>query len=493
MSRAASGRGGLFRSHGGGVAVLQRLIDAFWIMSAHYISHLLYPAAQRVIASLGVAPPGSSPSQQDWTTLNTLASVTAVVTFQVMAEAHGLYRSWQGIPVRRELMSTLMSWFMSIPVLLFFAFVTKTSEVYSRSISLTWFFGTAATLTVWRLAMRTLLYELRKRGGNTRSVAIAGATEIALNLAKTISEEPYSGMRLVGFYDDRNSDRRVAVPEQYGGVIGDLNQLVSDAREGKIDIVYISLPLRAESRINSLVRKLGDTTVTAYVVADFFVFDLLHAQWTNVGDIPAVSILDTPFHGLGGWVKRLEDIVVGSLILALIALPMLAVAVGVKLTSSGPVFFRQKRYGLNGKEIRVLKFRTMKVMEDGANVKQATKDDPRVTPFGKLLRRTSVDELPQFLQVLTGEMSIVGPRPHAVAHNELYRSKIQGYMLRHKVKPGITGWAQVNGWRGETDTYEKMQKRVDHDLDYIRNWNLLLDIRIIWMTIFGSKTSDNAY
>jgi undecaprenyl-phosphate glucose phosphotransferase len=471
---------------------MQRMLDAFWIFSAHYVSYLMYPGITRMLGRLGVTAP-SRFIEQDWTTQDTLASVTAIVTFQVMAEAHGLYRSWQGIPVRREVVTMLVAWGFSIPVLLFLAFVTKTSEGYSRSIALVWFFGTAVTLTVWRLAMRTLLFEFRKRGGNSRAVAIAGATEIALSLAKTISEEPYSGMRLAGFYDDRNSDRRMAVPEQYGGVIGDLNQLVTDAREGKIDIVYISLPLRAESRINALVRKLGDTTVTAYVIADFFVFDLLHAQWSSVGDIPAVSILDTPFHGLGGWVKRLEDIVVGSMILALIALPMLVVAIGVKLTSAGPVFFRQTRYGLNGKEIRVLKFRTMKVMEDGPNVKQATKDDPRVTRFGKLLRRTSVDELPQFLQVLSGEMSIVGPRPHAVAHNELYRSKIQGYMLRHKVKPGITGWAQVNGWRGETDTYEKMQKRVDHDLDYIRNWNLLLDIRIIWMTIFGSKTSENAY
>ena len=480
------------RLHGGAVGVLQRIFDAFWIFCVHYGSFLLYPSITRGLASLGFGAVANN-FEQDWTTQDTLASVTAIVTFQVVAEAQGLYRSWQGIPLRREVVTTLVAWIFSIPVLLFLAFVTKTSELYSRSIALVWFFGTGITLAVWRVAMHALLVEIRKRGGNTRTVAIAGATEIALSLAKTISEEPYSGMRLVGFYDDRNSDRRIAVPEAYGGVIGDLNQLVSDAREGKIDIVYISLPLRAESRINALVRKLGDTTVSAYVIADFFVFDLLHAQWTSVGDIPAVSILDTPFHGLGGWVKRLEDIVIGSMILVIIAVPMLVVAIGIKLTSPGPVFFRQKRYGLNGKEIRVLKFRTMKVMEDGPTVKQATKDDPRVTPFGKLLRRTSIDELPQFLQVLTGEMSIVGPRPHAVAHNELYRSKIQGYMLRHKVKPGITGWAQVNGWRGETDTYEKMQKRVDHDLDYIRNWNLFLDIRIIWMTIFGSKTSENAY
>jgi putative colanic acid biosynthesis UDP-glucose lipid carrier transferase len=491
MSRPLAGLGPM-RANSGAVGVLQRMLDAFWIFCAHYASYLLYPSIARGLANIGVTEPVSSITQ-DWTTQDTLASVTAIVTFQVVAEAHGLYRSWQGVPLRREVFTTLVAWVFSIPVLLFMAFITKTSEGYSRAIALVWFFGTAITLALSRVATHTFLSELRKRGGNTRSVAIAGATEIALSLAKTISEEPYSGMKVVGFYDDRNSDRRIAVPDLYGGVIGDLNQLVSDAREGKIDIVYISLPLRAESRINALVRKLGDTTVSAYVIADFFVFDLLHAQWTSVGDIPAVSILDTPFHGLGGWVKRLEDIVVGSLILLLIAIPMLVVAVGIKLTSPGPVFFRQKRYGLNGKEIRVLKFRSMKVMEDGPTVKQATKDDPRVTPLGKIIRRTSIDELPQFLQVLTGEMSIVGPRPHAVAHNELYRSKIQGYMLRHKVKPGITGWAQVNGWRGETDTYEKMQKRVDHDLDYIRNWNLLLDIRIIWMTVFGSKTNQNVY
>jgi putative colanic acid biosynthesis UDP-glucose lipid carrier transferase len=487
-----AGRGPL-RAPGASAAVLPRLVDAFWISFAHYFAHILYPWTTRLLLAMGITSFGGSTQQQPWTTLNTLASVMAIVAFQVVAEGHILYRSWQGVPLRREVLTALGAWVMSIPFLLFFAFITKTSEIYSRSISLVWFFGTGVALASWRMAMRALMFELRKRGGYTRSVAIAGATDVALSLAKTMSEEPYSGLRLVGFYDDRNSDRRLAVPEEYGGVRGDLNQLVSDARDGKVDIVYISLPLRAESRINSLVRKLGDTTVSAYVIADFFVFDLLHAQWSSIGDIPAVSILDTPFHGLGGWVKRLEDLVIGSIILLIIALPMVVVAIGIKLTSPGPVFFRQKRYGLNGKEIRVLKFRSMKVMEDGATVKQATKDDPRVTPFGRFLRRSSVDELPQFLQVLTGEMSIVGPRPHAVAHNELYRSKIQGYMLRHKVKPGITGWAQVNGWRGETDTYEKMQKRVEHDLDYIRNWNVLLDIRIIWLTVFGSKTNQNVY
>ncbi|HEY6878372.1 MAG TPA: exopolysaccharide biosynthesis polyprenyl glycosylphosphotransferase, partial [Polyangiales bacterium] len=197
--------------------------------------------------------------------------------------------------------------------------------------------------------------------------------------------------------------------------------------------------------------------------------------------------------GVNGWLKRVEDLVLGSLILMMIALPMAAIAVGVRLSSPGPIFFRQRRYGLNGEEIRVLKFRTMTVTEDGGVVTQAKKDDQRVTPFGRFLRRTSLDELPQFINVIMGEMSIVGPRPHAVSHNEMYRRMIHGYMLRHKVKPGITGWAQVNGWRGETDTVEKMEQRVNHDLHYIQNWGLLFDLKIIFKTIFGSGTRQNAY
>jgi putative colanic acid biosysnthesis UDP-glucose lipid carrier transferase len=453
--------------------LLLRLCDAVWIAAAHYIACLTYP--------------------QHWAPINSAATATAILTFQVMAEAHGLYRVWRGLPLRNELVTLLGSWVTSVPILLFVAFITKSSELYSRFISLVWFFSAPVLLTLWRVMQRTVMQLIHKRGEHARNVAIAGCTPIALELAKTLERDPYGGWRLSGFYDDRNADRRMPIPEEYGQLRGGLDDLVEAARSGKVDVVYISLPLRAEARINDLVRRLGDTTVSAYVIADFFVFDLLHAQWTSVGDIPAVSILDTPFHGLGGWLKRLEDLLVGSMIMALIALPMLIVAVCVKLSSPGPVFFIQKRYGLNGKEIRVLKFRTMRVMEDGANVRQATKNDPRVTRLGAVLRRTSIDELPQFLQVLTGEMSIVGPRPHAVAHNELYRSRIQGYMLRHKVKPGITGWAQVNGWRGETDTDEKMQKRVEYDLEYIRNWNLLLDLRIIWLTVFGRKTRRNAY
>jgi putative colanic acid biosynthesis UDP-glucose lipid carrier transferase len=245
--------------------------------------------------------------------------------------------------------------------------------------------------------------------------------------------------------------------------------------------------------VGALLRALANSTATVYLVADLPSYDLLSARWTALGNAPLISIHDTPFLGVCGCLKRLEDVVVGLAILLLVSVPLLVIAMLVKMTSPGPILFRQRRYGLNGREIRVLKFRTMTVCEDGPLIVQARQNDGRVTPLGRFLRRTSLDELPQFIQVLTGEMSIVGPRPHAVAHNERYRSLIPFYMLRHKVKPGITGWAQVNGWRGETPTVDLMEKRVAHDLEYINNWSFLLDLKIILLTIVGRRKGHNAW
>lgn len=251
--------------------------------------------------------------------------------------------------------------------------------------------------------------------------------------------------------------------------------------------------MRAESKIYEILHHLSATTVAAYIVPDFYSIDSHYTQLKNVNGMPAVSIYENPVSGLRGIVKRLEDIVFSIGILAIIAIPMLVIATIIKLTSKGPVIFKQKRYGLDGKSINVWKFRSMKVMENDAVVPQATKNDPRITPFGRFIRRTSLDELPQFINVLMGDMSIVGPRPHAVAHNEEYRDLIEGYMLRHKAKPGITGWAQINGFRGETDTVDKMKGRVDYDIEYIRNWSVLFDCKIIFMTIFKGFLNKNAY
>jgi putative colanic acid biosynthesis UDP-glucose lipid carrier transferase len=342
--------------------------------------------------------------------------------------------------------------------------------------------------------MTTLgLRELRAHGYNTRAAAIIGMTEIGEELAIQIQTVPSLGLQVYGFYDDRAEERCHPIPESLGTYNGSLKDAVDAARTGEIDLIYIAFPLRAEPRINRLLQELSDTTASVYLAADFFAFDLLHARWGALGGVPTVSLHETPFYGVDGWLKRLEDIVLGVLILIIIAIPMLIIGICVKITSPGPAVFRQRRYGLNGEVIDVLKFRSMTVTEDGPEIRQATKGDARITKLGMFLRRTNLDELPQFLNVFEGSMSIVGPRPHAVAHNELYRKKIQGYMLRHKVKPGITGWAQVNGWRGETDTLEKMEKRVEHDLDYIRNWSLLWDLQIIFMTVFGSGARRNAY
>jgi putative colanic acid biosynthesis UDP-glucose lipid carrier transferase len=251
--------------------------------------------------------------------------------------------------------------------------------------------------------------------------------------------------------------------------------------------------MRPDERLTRLLDALKDTTASVYFVPDIFMFDLMQAQVCEIDGIPMLAVCETPFSGLNGVLKRASDIAFSSVLLLLLWPLLLAIAIGVRSTSPGPVLFRQRRYGMYGEAISVYKFRTMTVCEDGATVVQAQRNDSRVTPFGAFLRRTSLDELPQLFNVLLGSMSLVGPRPHAVSHNEEYRRIIDGYMLRHKVRPGITGWAQVNGYRGETDTVDKMQRRVEYDLDYLRNWSLGLDLVILMRTATLVWRDRNAY
>ena len=464
---------GLVKPHSPALSFGMRLVDAGLIAITHVIAVWV--------------------SAESWRDIHTTATVLAAVVFQFSAQSLGLYAAWRGRRITPETARVVWAWLLTGCVLLLLGFVSKRSADYSRIISTLWGVSAPIAIGVWRGSLRYMLRAIRKRGRNTRAVAIAGLTELGERVGRTLLREPELGMRVAGFYDDRVAARCHPIPPEVGAHAGSLDELVAAAKAATVDIIYIALPLRAEPRINELVLKLADTTASVYMAADFAAFDLLRAQWGTLGDVPVVSIHETPFFGVDGWLKRAEDVVLGTLILLLITLPMLAIAIGVKLSSRGPVFFRQRRYGLNGEVIHVLKFRSMSVMEDGTAVTQAKQGDSRITRFGALLRRTSLDELPQFVHVVTGRMSIVGPRPHAVAHNEEYRKRIQGYMLRHKVKPGITGWAQVNGWRGETDTLEKMERRIEHDLEYIRNWGLLWDLKIIFLTVFGRKVRKNAY
>jgi len=330
---------------------------------------------------------------------------------------------------------------------------------------------------------RGFLGFLRINKLNTRSIAIAGGNELGDRLESTIQKMPWLGYNFFGYYDDRDSHRCDAKLDDKLVRHGRFKDLCSDAKNGKLDVVYITLPLSAEKRIRSLVSMLADSTVSVYFIPNLFVFDLLHARWNTLHGLPVVSIFESPFFMIDGWIKRFIDLVMTVIILPLISIPMLLIAIGIKLSSPGPVIFKQRRYGMRGEPIEVWKFRSMRVCEDGDNIKQATRNDTRTTTFGAFLRRTSLDELPQFLNVIQGTMSIVGPRPHAIVHNEYYREQIPGYMLRHKVKPGITGLAQISGFRGETDTLDKMEGRIRLDLEYIRRWSVWLDTVIILKTI----------
>jgi putative colanic acid biosynthesis UDP-glucose lipid carrier transferase len=295
-------------------------------------------------------------------------------------------------------------------------------------------------------------------------VAIVGTSDSARRLSGWIESHPSSGMRLAGVCDDGA-------------------RLLEMVKRDCVEVVVVALPPERAREATQIIHELGDTTTTVYVTPPLPEHQLGHARALNVGGVSLLGVYETPFRGMAALAKRIEDLLLGSLMLAVVALPMLGIAAAVKLSSPGPVLFRQRRYGLNGEEIRVLKFRTMTVCEDGTVIPQAREDDERVTRVGAILRRTSLDELPQLLHVLSGKMSMVGPRPHAVAHNELYRRQIHGYMQRHKVRPGMTGLAQINGWRGETSELEKMVRRVQHDLAYIRNWSLLLDLKILALTL----------
>jgi len=348
-------------------------------------------------------------------------------------------------------------------------------------------------LVVLRIVLRFVLRFARRKGMNLRTVVIGGAGDLGVRLAAVILKSEWMGFKLQGFYDDNHKLSSRAVSGANIDVLGNLDALVDDVKKGHIDFVYLALPLRAEARVKDVLKKLADTTASVYIVPDIFTFELLNARLVEMNGIPTISVYEGPYYGINDWIKRLEDVTIGAGILLLVSPILLVIAAGVKLSSPGPVMFKQKRYGFNGEQILVWKFRTMTVCEDGPDIPQARKHDPRVTRLGQFLRKTSLDELPQFINVIQGRMSIVGPRPHAIAHNEYYRKLIPGYMLRHKVKPGITGWAQVNGWRGETETLEKMKKRVEFDLDYMRNWSLWLDIKIIFKTLRVGFRSKNAY
>lgn len=361
---------------------------------------------------------------------------------------------------------------------------------YSSRVLVWWSLITPLLLFLGHSLVRIYLEMLRSRGSIRRSV-IVGANELGHKLADRIHQQRSLMTRVEAFFDDRSGDR--CATELKNVIFGGIDDVATYVARHEIDLVYITLPMLNHPRVIDLVNSLRDTTASIYFVPDVFMFDLVQARLDNVNGIPVISVFETPLTGINAVHKRVFDIVAASLILLAIAPLMLAIAALVKATSKGPVIFKQRRYGMDGDEILVYKFRSMSVCEDSQVVTQATQNDARVTRIGAILRRTSLDELPQFLNVLQGTMSIVGPRPHAIAHNEHYRKLIHGYMWRHKVKPGITGWAQINGYRGETDTIDKMEGRVIYDIAYLKRWSLWMDVTIIFKTLKLVVKDSQAY
>ncbi|MEZ5651359.1 MAG: undecaprenyl-phosphate glucose phosphotransferase [Burkholderiaceae bacterium] len=417
----------------------------------------------------------------------TAEMIAALVAFSLMYPGSVPFAVGQ-----RGLIRDLLSqWGVVLGLMLMFGLAIDVLDDFDTKVLATWVIATPIVQALVHVLAPLALPHLNTLRGRQTAIII-GANELGRTLARQLTADPYSNVRVSAFFDDREQERLGDVRE--APISGRIERVAEFVRANRVDQIYIALPMASQPRILRLLDELRDTTASIYFVPDIFLYDLIQARVDTVVGLPVVAVCETPFHGTTGMLKRLSDLLIAATAVVLTAPIMLALAIAIKITMPGPVLFRQRRYGLDGREITVWKFRSMKVAEDGDQVRQATRDDDRITPLGSFMRRTSLDELPQFFNVLSGQMSVVGPRPHAVVHNETYRKLIKGYMIRHKVKPGITGWAQVNGARGETETIEKMERRINYDLEYLRNWSLRLDLVIILRTVLQAFGRDpNAY
>jgi len=422
-----------------------------------------------------------------------LAGLLASLLFGLVGRFTEIYSSWGGRSfLRDESVRVIATWLITFMFLIFAAFATKSTTEFSRVVLASWLFATPILLTLTRHLLRKIFGHLKRLGINNRKVVIAGLTEHGLQFAHDLENDRDGGYHVAGFYDDREDSKRTLDTDSIN-TLGNFSTLIEAAKLGQWDQIYVALPVEAKERTIKLLDQLSESITPIRLIPDYFTSNLLKSKYIELANTPILCVHETPLTSHNIYIKRMEDVFFSSLILLLISPLLIAIAIGIKLTSRGPIIFKQKRNGAHGEEFTVWKFRSMTVCEDGNKIKQASKDDARVTRLGRFLRKTSLDELPQFINVLQGHMSIVGPRPHAVAHNEKYRKQIPGYMIRHLIKPGITGWAQINGWRGETNQLYKMEKRVEYDLEYIQRWSFWLDIKIIMLSIFKGFSSKNAY
>ncbi len=412
------------------------------------------------------------------------------VVWPVVFDIFQMYTPKRNISLWQELFQIIKATFMAILVLLSLSFFYR-DHVYSRLVFVLFFLLSLCFIFLDRIFLRKLLRFLRARGYNLKRVLIVGAGETGQRLAQKIADSTWTGFSLVGWIDDYLKPGDVVCGREILGNCAVIREIIE---RHKIEQVFIALPIRAYQRLAYLLKKLEQETVDVRIAPNIYQALTLNASIEDFDGMPIINLTESPIYGWNRVLKRIFDILVSTLALVLTAPLMVVLMVLVKRSSPGPVFFRQKRYGIAGKEFYVYKLRSMVVTEqDVADKLQAKKEDARITSVGRFLRRTSLDELPQLYNVLKGQMSIIGPRPHPLYLDEKHRLLLETYMWRYKVKPGITGWAQVNGWRGETDTLEKMKKRIEHDIYYIEHWSLWFDLKILWLTVWKGLSNKNAY
>lgn len=465
---------GLLKEYSRTLAMLIRLMDmmtvllAGWLAFSLRFNELMFPSSY-------------------WS-----AIIIAMLITPIIFSFFAIYTSVRGEGFLKHIIRLTQAFCLMGLVLAGLAFFTKSGDAFSRSWFITWMMAALSLSILMRCSLFLFLRFMRSHGLNERRVVILGAGELGLKLADSVQQALWTGFRLVTFMDDHIQHKPatlLGIP-----VIQTPTNLSDYLTKSGIDEIWLALPLRADARVKEILHELRHHTITTRFVLDIFSLDLLNHSITDVAGFPVLNIRSTPMVGMNRLIKAIEDRVLALFILLIISPVLFFISLCVKLSSPGPVFFKQERLGWDGRVIKVYKFRTMILhQEENGKVTQATLTDKRITPLGKFLRKTSLDELPQFINVLQGRMSIVGPRPHALSHNEIYKDSIHTYMQRHRVKPGITGWAQINGWRGETDTLNKMQKRVEYDLYYINNWSLGFDLKIIFLTLFKGFTNRNAY
>ena len=460
----------LLRRNASSLDLLTRIVDPIIIAISGYVAWWFYlqrPELETYYAVALVAVP-----------------VLGFLVFPTL----NLYQSQRGVSFSNELRALALGWLIIGFSGALFLFLTKEGARFSRAWAIFWLLGGFSAHVLYRAMLRLFLRNLRKRGYNLRHVVVVGAGVHAREVARRLRAASWSGMVITAFYD---SDPRLARTTIDGiPVKGPVEQVVADVSSDPVDQVWIALPLSAENTIRRLLDDLRQTPVTVCFVPDIYGFHLLHHTFTEIASMPVLNLTSSPHAGIDSTLKLLEDVALALIILAATLPLWIVIAAAIKLTSRGPVLYRQQRITWNGREFTMYKFRTMPIdSEVHSGPVWSRRDEKRATAVGALLRRTSLDELPQIINVLRNEMSLVGPRPERPEFVERFRHEIPGYMQKHIVKAGITGWAQVNDLRGDSD----LERRIEFDLYYIENWSLWFDLRILALTVWHVLTSRNAY